>query len=66
MKKLQTIQDFQQSCQSGWISWGMAVFVKRPLNWGLGLVLKNTEIASEQLIIIEHLQVSIVLGNLTW
>ncbi|XP_041370579.1 charged multivesicular body protein 7-like [Gigantopelta aegis] len=56
MKKLQTLQDFHQSCHSGWVSWGMTTFVKRPLNWSLGFVLKSNEEVSGQLIIVEHLQ----------
>jgi len=50
------------SVGSSWISWGVGVFILKPLKWTLSSVLGDSKIPEEEevLIYVELLQVSLV------
>lgn len=50
------------SVDSSWISWGVGVFILKPLKWTLSSVLGDSKIPEEEevLIYVELLQVSVV------
>lgn len=52
------------SVDSSWISWGVGVFILKPLKWTLSSVLGDSKIPEEEevLIYVELLQVSVVEG----
>lgn len=60
--KLQRESDFMASVDSSWISWGVGVFILKPLKWTLSSVLGDSKIPEEEevLIYVELLQVSVV------
>lgn len=57
--KLQRESDFMASVDSSWISWGVGVFILKPLKWTLSSVLGDSKIPEEEevLIYVELLQV---------
>ncbi|XP_030320055.1 charged multivesicular body protein 7 isoform X1 [Calypte anna] len=56
--KLQRESDFMASVDSSWISWGVGVFILKPLKWTLSSVLGDSKIPEEEevLIYVELLQ----------
>ncbi|RLV63478.1 hypothetical protein DV515_00018231 [Chloebia gouldiae] len=58
--KLQRESDFMASVDSSWISWGVGVFILKPLKWTLSSVLGDSKIPEEEevLIYVELLQSS--------
>ncbi|NXK97157.1 CHMP7 protein, partial [Formicarius rufipectus] len=56
--KLQRESDFMASVDSSWISWGVGVFILKPLKWTLSSVLGDSKIPEEEevLIYVEVLQ----------
>ncbi|NXA67543.1 CHMP7 protein, partial [Mohoua ochrocephala] len=56
--KLQRESDFMASVDSSWISWGVGVFILKPLKWTLSNVLGDSKIPEEEevLIYVELLQ----------
>ncbi|XP_058715118.1 charged multivesicular body protein 7 isoform X6 [Poecile atricapillus] len=57
--KLQRESDFMASVDSSWISWGVGVFILKPLKWTLSSVLGDSKIPEEEevLIYVELLQI---------
>ncbi|XP_061448547.1 charged multivesicular body protein 7 isoform X1 [Rhineura floridana] len=56
--KLQRESDFMASVDSSWISWGVGVFILKPLKWTLSSVLGDSKMPEEEeiLIYVELLQ----------
>ncbi|XP_054853726.1 charged multivesicular body protein 7 isoform X2 [Eublepharis macularius] len=56
--KLQRESDFMASVDSSWISWGVGVFILKPLKWTLSSVLGDSKVPEEEeiLIYVELLQ----------
>ncbi|XP_067399797.1 charged multivesicular body protein 7 isoform X2 [Emydura macquarii macquarii] len=56
--KLQRESDFMASVDSSWISWGVGVFILKPLKWTLSSVLGDSKVPEEEevLIFVELLQ----------
>ncbi|XP_006263970.2 charged multivesicular body protein 7 isoform X2 [Alligator mississippiensis] len=56
--KLQRESDFIASVDSSWISWGVGVFILKPLKWTLSSVLGDSKVPEEEeiLIFVELLQ----------
>ncbi|XP_067326764.1 charged multivesicular body protein 7 isoform X1 [Anolis sagrei] len=56
--KLQRESDFMASVDSSWISWGVGVFILKPLKWTLSSVLGDNKVPEEEevLIYVELLQ----------
>ncbi|KAJ7414284.1 Charged multivesicular body protein 7 [Willisornis vidua] len=56
--KLQRESDFMASVDSSWISWGVGVFILKPLKWTLSSVLGDSKVPEEEevLIYVEVLQ----------
>ncbi|NWW68988.1 CHMP7 protein, partial [Ifrita kowaldi] len=56
--KLQRESDFMASVDSSWISWGVGVFILKPLKWTLSSMLGDSKIPEEEevLIYVELLQ----------
>ncbi|XP_061871876.1 charged multivesicular body protein 7 isoform X1 [Colius striatus] len=56
--KMQRESDFMASVDSSWISWGVGVFILKPLKWTLSSVLGDSKIPEEEevLIYVELLQ----------
>ncbi|XP_042332049.1 charged multivesicular body protein 7 isoform X1 [Sceloporus undulatus] len=56
--KLQRESDFMTSVDSSWISWGVGVFILKPLKWTLSSVLGDSKVPEEEevLIYVEVLQ----------
>lgn len=54
------------SVDSSWISWGVGVFILKPLKWTLSSVLGDSKIPEEEevLIYVELLQVSVLESSL--
>lgn len=59
--KMQREADFMASVDSSWISWGVGVFILKPLKWTLSSVLGDSKVPEEEevLIYVELLQVSV-------
>lgn len=58
---MQRESDFMASVDSSWISWGVGVFILKPLKWTLSSVLGDSKVPEEEevLIYVELLQVSV-------
>ncbi|XP_010217759.1 PREDICTED: charged multivesicular body protein 7 [Tinamus guttatus] len=56
--KMQRESDFMASVDSSWISWGVGVFILKPLKWTLSSVLGDSKVPEEEeiLIFVELLQ----------
>ncbi|XP_015738399.1 charged multivesicular body protein 7 isoform X2 [Coturnix japonica] len=56
--KMQRESDFMASVDSSWISWGVGVFILKPLKWTLSSVLGDSKVPEEEevLIYVEQLQ----------
>uniref|UniRef100_A0A8C3Q1B0 Charged multivesicular body protein 7 n=1 Tax=Chrysolophus pictus TaxID=9089 RepID=A0A8C3Q1B0_CHRPC len=56
--KMQRESDFMASVDSSWISWGVGVFILKPLKWTLSSVLGDSKVPEEEevLIYVELLQ----------
>ncbi|NXI83625.1 CHMP7 protein, partial [Rhipidura dahli] len=50
--KLQRESDFMASVDSSWISWGVGVFILKPLKWTLSSVLGDSKIPEEEEVLI--------------
>nr|XP_020636000.1 charged multivesicular body protein 7 [Pogona vitticeps] len=50
--KLQRESDFMASVDSSWISWGVGVFILKPLKWTLSSVLGDSKVPEEEEILI--------------
>ncbi|XP_043358856.1 charged multivesicular body protein 7 isoform X3 [Dermochelys coriacea] len=57
--KLQRESDFIASVDSSWISWGVGIFILKPLKWTLSSVLGDSKVPEEEevLIFVELLQI---------
>ncbi|XP_029459616.1 charged multivesicular body protein 7 isoform X2 [Rhinatrema bivittatum] len=54
-KKLQRESEFVASVNSGWISWGVGLFVVKPLQWTLSTVLGGSKVPTEEVFVVPEL-----------
>lgn len=62
--ELQRESDFMASVDSSWISWGVGVFLLKPLKWTLSNVLGDNKVPAEEVLVaVELLKVSVQKGR---
>lgn len=49
--ELQRESDFMASVDSSWISWGVGVFLLKPLKWTLSNVLGDNKVPAEEVLV---------------